>query len=100
MAWPAANTAKTITISPTSGMQITAVFVNDGSHNDDIVINEISFNNAAPTDPGDWVEIYNKGATDLNISGWILTDSDPPISLSSRQAHGLKPANTWLFLMI
>ena len=85
----AANTLKTITIAPTSGMQITAVFESDGSHYDDIVINEISFNNDAPTDPGDWAEIYNKGITDIDISGWKMTDSDP-----SHQFFF--PSGTWI----
>jgi len=41
------------------------------------VINEISFNNAAQPDPGDWIEIYNKGQYEIDLSGWKLTDSDP-----------------------
>ena len=85
----AANTSKTITIAPTTGLQITAVFESDGSHYDDIVINEISFNNAAPADPGDWVEIYNKGTADIYISGWKMTDSDPTHQF-------VFPAGTWI----
>jgi hypothetical protein len=56
---------------------LTAVFEDDGSHYDDIVINEISFNNDATVDPGDWIELYNKGKYDIDISGWKMTDSDP-----------------------
>jgi hypothetical protein len=57
-------------------VQLTAFFESDGSHYENIVINEISFNNSAQPDPGDWVEIYNKGTQDVDLSGWKLTDSD------------------------
>jgi hypothetical protein len=67
---------QTITVSPKANLVLTAIFESDGSHYDNIVINEISFNNDALPDPGDWIEIYNKGNEDIDISGWILTDSD------------------------
>lgn len=67
---------KTITVNPKTGMQLTAVFESDGSHYENIVINEISFNNSAQPDPGDWIEIFNKGTYDIDLSGWKLTDSD------------------------
>jgi hypothetical protein len=67
---------QTITVSPKANLALTAIFESDGSHYDNIVINEISFNNDAQPDPGDWIEIYNKGKEDVDISGWKLTDSD------------------------
>jgi hypothetical protein len=66
----------TITTSPKASLELTAIFENDGSDYGNIVINEISFNNNALPDPGDWVEIYNKGIDDIDVSGWVLTDSD------------------------
>jgi hypothetical protein len=66
----------TINVSPKANLVLTAIFERDGSHYDNIVINEISFNNDVSTDPGDWIEIYNKGKEDVDISGWMLTDSD------------------------
>ncbi|MDP3915663.1 MAG: CotH kinase family protein [Bacteroidota bacterium] len=71
------SSSVTISLAPKSQMKITAVFESDGSHYENIVINEISFNNNAATDPGDWIELTNKGAFDVDISGWKLTDSDP-----------------------
>jgi hypothetical protein len=68
---------QTISVSPKADLVLTAIFESDGSHYDNIVINEISFNNDAQSDPGDWVEIYNKGKEDIDISGWKLSDSDP-----------------------
>jgi hypothetical protein len=58
-------------------MDIKAVFESDGSHYEDIVINEINYNAGVNADPGDWIELYNKGLFDIDISGWKLTDSDP-----------------------
>jgi len=78
-----------ITVSPKANLALTAIFERDGSQYDHIVINEISFNNAVATDPGDWIEIYNKGKEDIDISGWKLSDSDP-----SHQF--VFAANTWI----
>ena len=83
------STSTTLIVSPKLNMEIRAVFESDGSHYENVVINEISFNNDAQPDPGDWVEIYNKGAVDINLSGWKLTDSD-----STHQF--ILPPNTWL----
>ena len=38
-----------------------------------VVINEVESNG----DETDWVEIYNNGATPVDISGWYLLDNDP-----------------------
>lgn len=39
----------------------------------DVVINEVESNG----DATDWVEIFNNGATDVDISGWTVIDNDP-----------------------
>ncbi|HPE77368.1 MAG TPA: CotH kinase family protein [Draconibacterium sp.] len=46
---------------------------NDGNS---VVINEINYSSSEDYDAGDWVEIYNWGRVDLNISGWIFKDND------------------------
>lgn len=38
-----------------------------------VVINEVESNG----DATDWVEVYNKGTTPVDISGWYLLDNDP-----------------------
>lgn len=85
----AGSNLSTITVVPQANLDLTAVFENDGSHYDDIVINEISFNNDAATNPGDWIELYNKGQYDIDISGWKITDSDP-------NHQFIFAANTWI----
>ncbi len=43
--------------------------------NYDIIISEINYNSLLGYNPGDWVEIYNRGASSVSLSGWILRDS-------------------------
>lgn len=40
----------------------------------DVVINEIELNSAShdTTSPDDWVEIYNRGRVDVDLSGWLI----------------------------
>jgi hypothetical protein len=38
-----------------------------------VVINEIAANGAGE----DWVEFYNSGESDVDLGGWLFTDSDP-----------------------
>lgn len=83
------SNSATITVVPKANLDLTAIFENDGSHYEDVVINEISFNNEAPVNPGDWIELYNKGSYDIDISGWKLTDSDPGHQF-------IFAANTWI----
>lgn len=79
----------TIQVVPRANLILTAVFESDGTNYQDVVINEISFNNNAGANPGDWIELTNKGAADIDISGWKITDSDP--------AHlFVFPLNSWL----
>lgn len=38
-----------------------------------ILINEV----ASSIDPSDWVELYNAGSSEVDISGWVMRDDDP-----------------------
>jgi len=39
----------------------------------DLIINEY-YSNTSAVDPEDWIEIYNKGKTGIELSGWYLKD--------------------------
>ncbi|MFK8029120.1 MAG: CotH kinase family protein, partial [Gammaproteobacteria bacterium] len=39
-----------------------------------IVFNEINYNSADAFDAGDWVELHNFGATEVDLSGWAFKD--------------------------
>ncbi len=41
-----------------------------------IVINEINYKSSDDFDPGDWIELYNPNEIEIDISGWVLKDSD------------------------
>ncbi len=42
----------------------------------DIIINEINYHSAEDFDPEDWVELYNPGTENLDISGWEFKDEN------------------------
>jgi hypothetical protein len=68
------SSSTTLTISGIT--TIKAVFEADGSNLNDIVINEIYYNDPPDFDADDWVELYNKGVIAIDLSGWILKDED------------------------
>ena len=55
---------------------IKAVYEETFDDGNSVVINEINYNSAVGNDAGDWVELYNWGRADIDISGWILKDDD------------------------
>ncbi len=42
--------------------------------NYDVVVSEINYNSLLAYNPGDWIEILNRSASTVDISGWILRD--------------------------
>jgi len=38
------------------------------------IYSEINYASSATADAGDWVELYNKNASPLNLAGWVLRD--------------------------
>ncbi len=55
---------------------VKAVFEVDDSGLNEIVINEIYYNDPPGFDADDWLELYNHGAATIDLSGWILQDAD------------------------
>ncbi len=43
---------------------------------DTVVINEINYNSHDDYDSKDWVELYNAGTTDVDLTGWTYSDED------------------------
>ncbi len=67
---------QTLEISLTKATNFKAVFegtINDGNS---VVINEINYSSPQDKDAGDWVELFNWGRVDLDISGWVFKDSE------------------------
>ncbi len=67
---------KTIELNLKKATTVKAVYevqIDDGNS---VVINEINYNSAIEKDAGDWIELYNWGRVDLDISGWVFKDGD------------------------
>jgi|GEM_PF-2675169 hypothetical protein len=47
----------------------------------DIIINEIMYNPSGSESTDEWVELYNNGSSDQNISDWLLIDTTTARSL-------------------
>lgn len=67
---------QSIEINLKKATTIKAVYEQTIDDGNSVVINEINYNSPIEYDAGDWVELYNWGRTDLDISGWILKDDD------------------------
>ncbi len=53
---------------------ITAFFDPDTVGKAPVIINEVNYHSADNANAGDWVELYNRAAYDVDISGWIMKD--------------------------
>ena len=60
----------------TNPSTLTAVFNPTDLSPGNIVVNEINYNSSESFNPGDWIELYNSGDLDLDLSGWIFKDDD------------------------
>ncbi|MBT4484643.1 MAG: hypothetical protein HOC71_13310, partial [Candidatus Latescibacteria bacterium] len=65
-----------VSILLTGDVSITALFEEDSSTLNTIVINEINYNSASDFDTEDWVELYNNGDKAIDLTGWIFKDED------------------------
>jgi len=74
--WTGASNSTESSIQILPGSSVKAVFEVASGAGSEIVINEIMYNGADDNDPGDWVELYNPGASSVNIEGWVLKDED------------------------
>lgn len=65
-------------------------------NNQGVFISEVSTAKKARTDTPDWIELFNGGTTDIDLSGWHLTDdADRPDRYTFAQGTVI-PAQTYL----
>lgn len=64
----------TIILTRSTETSVTAVFEEDDNYEDIIVINEINHVNMTGETSDDWVELYNAGSIDVDLSNWIIKD--------------------------
>ena len=67
---------RTIHVDITNPFTLTAVFTPTELTPGTVVINEINYNSSDDFDPGDWVELFNAGELDLDMSGWFFKDDN------------------------
>ena len=71
------DSSQSMKIQVADGFTLTAMFEPYlGGDTLDIVINEINYNSSDEFDPKDWIEIYNNGTDNIDISGWVFTDEN------------------------
>lgn len=77
--WQGATTTgdATTVINLNQAATLTACFAPEATSLPLVVINEINYSSSADFDPEDWIELYNAGATAVDLSAWRLTDEDP-----------------------
>jgi hypothetical protein len=81
-----------IRFDPVTAMTVMARFEPDQEvPGNPVVINEICYNQDPGQNSGDWVELYNNSSKYVDISGWILKDSEDAHSFAIRIGTILDP---------
>ena len=73
------STNARIAVNPNRLIELTAHFKAKEGENvsdNEIIFNEINYNSNEEQDAGDWVELYNTGTTEQDLSNWIFKDSN------------------------
>ena len=70
---PASDNAQKVNYNFTINDTITAYFTGSSAQ-PGLTISEINYHSSPEIDAHDWIELYNYGTFDLNVSGWKITD--------------------------
>lgn len=70
------STDKSIELNLLSSVDVRVFFEEDDSDGNSVVINEINYNSSEQYDAGDWIELYNWGKQDIDISAWFIKDNN------------------------
>ena len=57
-----------------------------------VIFSEINYKSSVIADAGDWVELYNKGLTNFDLSGWKFHDGDDTHTFALPSGTVLPPA--------
>ncbi|MCK4746821.1 MAG: lamin tail domain-containing protein, partial [Bacteroidales bacterium] len=79
-----------ISVSLDQPLDLTARF-EPGSWYEPIVINEINYHSAPEYDAEDWVELYNNGSESVDLSNWVVKDSEDVHAYRLPQSQSLGP---------
>jgi len=81
---------RSISVSLDQNAELTALFEPEDWY-EPVVINEINYHSAPGFDSEDWIELYNNGSENVNLSGWMLKDSEDTHAFMILQAQQLGP---------
>lgn len=78
VAWEGIETTdrEHLTLDADSATVLTAIFTPYQEVVNEVIINEINYNSNSDFDPGDWVELFNVSDHGINVSGWVIKDSN------------------------
>jgi hypothetical protein len=79
-----------ISITLDQSLELTARFEPESWY-EPVVINEVNYNSAPAYDSEDWVELYNNGAESVDLSNWIIKDSEDIHSFRIPRSQSLSP---------
>jgi hypothetical protein len=86
------SSAPSISFNPAPWMTVVANFEADPDNPENpVIINEICYVQDSVADSGDWVELYNHSDRYVDISGWVLKDSDNTHSYTVRPGTLMAP---------
>lgn len=70
------TTESNLSIDMEGPIGLKAHFIKSNEEEEQVVINEINYRSSDGFDVGDWVELHNRSAQTVNISGWELKDNN------------------------
>jgi len=83
------ESASSTSVTLNDNLALSAIFEPAPSGDSSIVINEINYHSPDAQDAADWLELYNRGETAINLNGWYFRDQNddnrfdlPAISLA------------------
>ncbi len=77
--WQEGGTESSLQINPSGQETHTAIFEKNAHspYQAQVVINEICYTQDSARNSGDWVELFNRSDTAVDVSGWLFKDGDP-----------------------
>lgn len=78
-------------VSPDPSPVITPVPLPTASKGD-ILITEVMYNPNSPDSDWEWIEVFNRGTEEIDLSGWVVDDSNGTPHMSSNIASGTIPS--------
>ena len=70
------DSSNSMRIDITDPFYLTAVFIQSELSPGSIVINEINYNSNDDHESGDWIELFNPGEMEIDISNWVMKDDN------------------------